>query len=147
MTTGMGENGQEKCKGVLTQQKSKVHFYLLVITVWERQDGANTALENTHRRIQSSLSFSQSSFILTILDLLLSLYLAFPNNLSGAYVTSLREFLSSLPRFCIYCHCSSDRLCPPMQMFSTLSCSSSNSHCTTNRGATGNRKSSALKLL
>lgn len=32
----------------------------------------------------------------------------------GTYVTSLREFLSSKPRFWMYCHCSSDMLCPPI---------------------------------
>lgn len=36
------------------------------------------------------------------------------NRSAGTYVTSLREFLSSLPRFRMYCHCSSDRLWPPM---------------------------------
>lgn len=36
------------------------------------------------------------------------------NSFLGTYVTSLSEFLSSLLKFCMYCHCSSDRLWPPM---------------------------------
>lgn len=34
-----------RCRSALPQQGSNIHFYLLVIAVWERQDGANTALE------------------------------------------------------------------------------------------------------
>lgn len=42
---------------MLPPQESNIHSYLLVITVWERQDGANTALKSTHRRIHSSVGF------------------------------------------------------------------------------------------
>lgn len=87
-----------------------------------------------------NLGFSPSFHFPHTFGLMVSFYIYYWNKVWGAYVTSLNEFLSSLPRFCMYSHCPSDRLCPPMKMFSTLSCSSSNSHCTTNRGAREERR-------
>lgn len=48
------------------------------------------------------------SFLVTVCFFSLS------SRFAVAYVTSLREFLSSLPKVRMYCHCSSDRLWPPM---------------------------------
>lgn len=93
-------------------------FYLLVISVWERQEGANTALEKkTDTKIRLTFC-SSSSFIstasCTFWDGAVIAGLYVQNRSVGTYVTSLREVLSSLPRFRMYCHCSSDRLWPPM---------------------------------
>lgn len=38
-------NDGVRCKRVLTLQDLHIHSYLLVISVWERQDGENTALK------------------------------------------------------------------------------------------------------
>lgn len=93
-------------------------LYLLVISVWERQEGANTALGKKDRHKNTADFLLEFIFYfnrqLHILGWCCNCRFYVQNRSVGTYVTSLREFLSSLPRFRMYCHCSSDRLWPPM---------------------------------
>lgn len=98
VTTGRGEN---KTRGGRHKSVSWIKSYLLVINVWERQDGANTPLEKKNTNLIRYI-------LLSVVNLCVHFF-----SLVGTYVTSLSEVFSSLPRFCMYCHCSTDRLWPP----------------------------------
>lgn len=74
MSIGRGENKMRggRRRSALPPQGSNINFYLLVIAVWERQDGANTALK-THTAVRSQ--HSALVHLLFTFGLMLSLYM------------------------------------------------------------------------
>lgn len=81
MSIGRGENKMRggRRRSALPPQGSNINFYLLVITVWERQDGANTALK-THTAVYSQ-HFSPSFILISwcTFGFMLSLYVHLQN--------------------------------------------------------------------
>lgn len=63
----------KNCRGAWPPQGSNINFYLLVIAVWERQDGANTALEKHRFILITWCTFG----------LILSLYVSLPKQVFG----------------------------------------------------------------
>jgi len=65
-TSRFQDNVREECMKVHSKEVTCIQAYLLVITVWERQDGANTALKNTPKKEEyGHLSKSGPSLIWT----------------------------------------------------------------------------------
>lgn len=86
-----------------------VFFFLPFGYCYVGEAGGSKHSPENIRKEKINFMFPATHFRVTVWFCFFSL-----KQIAGTYVTSLREFLSSLPRFRIYCHCSSDRLWPPM---------------------------------